>query len=204
MKIGITLINEASVDETPDIVLYQKNIGPNQVTNTIAWRVVEHLATGNQHSFEIDTDYQLGAVGTDGKQIAPVDAKPGQIWNVEKTASGEQLVLNEDPPSGAKYYTIQNLNSKGSIIGEIYNNGLLIAKTNILDPEQNGTFEFDGNYSIGAIEVIKEGEVLNAAALSETQRIFNFTGIVTANIIMTGGGIGPNAMPYKFTMVPTS
>ncbi len=50
---------------------------------------------------------------------------------------------------------------------------------------------------------IEKSPILSAI-LSDIDTEISLLGIMSANLIITGGGIGPSAAPFKFTLVPTA
>jgi hypothetical protein len=164
--------------------------------------VIKNCGTGDNHPFQLDAQYQLGGTGADGKSLTQVDALNGQVWNVIGSATGDQLELDKNPGTANEFIEIRNENAKGSIVGELYNNGLLIAKTDPIDPGQNGTFGFRQAIYIGAMDSMEEGALLDSAALDQLQSQVGLMGVSAADIIMTGGGVGPNATQYQFELVP--
>jgi hypothetical protein len=49
---------------------------------------------------------------------------------------------------------------------------------------------------------MEEGARLESAALDQLQSQVGLMGVSAADIIMTGGGVGPNATQYQFELVP--
>ena len=45
-----------------------------------------------------------------------------------------------------------------------------------------------------------EGQPLNAAIVSSVNTEISLLGIASADIVMTGGGAGPGAKPFVFTL----
>jgi hypothetical protein len=95
---------------------------------------------------------------------------------------------------------VSNQLPAGSIDANIYKNGaLLTAKTAVL-PQQHAIFEFKPTIWIGVVEGVNEGDVLNSAILSQINTELSLTGVASADIVMTGGGPGPNSTPFTFTL----
>jgi hypothetical protein len=53
---------------------------------------------------------------------------------------------------------------------------------------------------IGVVSQVEEGEVMNSAILSDINTELSLLGIQSADIVMTGGGAGPQATPFEFTL----
>ncbi len=53
---------------------------------------------------------------------------------------------------------------------------------------------------IGAVSQVDEGQVMNSAILSDINTEISLLGIVSADIVTTGGGAGPTSTPFVFTL----
>jgi hypothetical protein len=45
-----------------------------------------------------------------------------------------------------------------------------------------------------------QGQVMNSATVSQISTELSLLGVRSADIVMTGGGPGPNATPFQFTL----
>jgi hypothetical protein len=61
-------------------------------------------------------------------------------------------------------------------------------------------FTFKPTIWIGVASQVEPGDVIDSAILSEINTEISLLGIVSADIVMTGGGTGPNATPFAFTL----
>ena len=69
---------------------------------------------------------------------------------------------------------------------------------NNLDPQQMAVFEFKPTIWIGVVSQVEEGEVMNSAIISDINTELGLLGVASADIVMTGGGSGPNASAFEF------
>lgn len=53
---------------------------------------------------------------------------------------------------------------------------------------------------IGVVSSIEEGSIINSAVEQEIRTRFDLARIESADIVMTGGGSGPNSRPFMFTL----
>jgi hypothetical protein len=115
------------------------------------------------------------------------------------TASGDKLVASG---AGTSPDEVQILNAlqRGAINAGVYKAGRLLAqKTNIV-PQQKAVFQFRPTLWIGVASEVIEGQAMNAAIVSNINTELSLLGIASADIVMTGGGAGVNAMPFQFTL----
>jgi hypothetical protein len=92
----------------------------------------------------------------------------------------------------------------GSIDAQIYRNGKLLATKTGVSPQQKAVFEFKPTIWVGIVNEIQEGDIMNSAILSDINTEISLLGITKADLIITGGGEGSTAVPYKFTLVSTA
>ena len=52
------------------------------------------------------------------------------------------------------------------------------------------------------LDSIEEGSLLSPTILSNFFMIISLKGVTKADLILTGGGIGPQAKPFEFVLVP--
>ena len=86
---------------------------------------------------------------------------------------------------------------------QIYRDGNLLA-TQTISPQQKAVFEFEPILHVGVVDQLEEGDVINSDLLANITQQFSLLGITKADLIMTGGGTGADATPFKFELVPTS
>jgi hypothetical protein len=53
---------------------------------------------------------------------------------------------------------------------------------------------------IGVVSQVEEGDVMNSAIISDINTELSLLGIASADIVMSGGGAGPSATPFMFTL----
>jgi hypothetical protein len=88
----------------------------------------------------------------------------------------------------------------GAINANCYRDGKLLAAKTGLAPGQKTAFEFLPKIYIGVISEIEEGEIMNAAIISEINSEINLFGITSADIVMAGGGPGESSTSFNFTL----
>lgn len=203
MNTEITFINQSNDSGNHSIVIFQKNIATNFEEIAVAWRLLESVGRNWKHKFVVPADFYVGASDSWGNVSDLQLAANGQKWNVVRSASGDVLALDPTPASSMNAIEIKNSLSVGSIDAQIYKDGKLLAIKTGVSPQQKGVFEFKPTIWVGAVSNIEEGEIMNSAILSDINTEISLLGISKANLIMTGGGPGSSAKPFKFTLVPT-
>jgi hypothetical protein len=115
------------------------------------------------------------------------------------SASGHTLKY-KGPATSAKEVSLHNDLKRGAISASIYRDGKLCSQNTNLAPGQKAVFEFKPSIYIGVASQVSEGQVLNSAIISDINTEINLLGIASADIVMRGGGAGPSATPFTFTL----
>ncbi|HVU95433.1 MAG TPA: hypothetical protein VHE34_09420 [Puia sp.] len=204
MDIKINFINQSYDQNNSRIVIFQKNVATNFGEIAVAWRVIENCGRNWKHSFTYPMEFQVGAQDPYGNVSDLQDAENGQKWDVVRSPSGDILVLDPTQASSLNEVEVKNVLPTGSIDAQIYKNGKLLATKTGVSPQQKAVFQFKPTIWVGVVSEIEEGDIMDSAILSDINTELSLLGLTTADLIMTGGGVGANAIPFKFTLVPTA
>lgn len=197
--IKLNFINQSNDALNSQVVVFQKNKVTAYGETAVAWKVITNCARGSNHPFEYPAAFYV-AVGDSWGNFTPQQkAKPGDVFRVINTTSGVQLVPNGNEANDTEI-DIQNDLAKGAINAFIYKGGRKLAGLTNVVPGQMASFAFNPTIWIGVFSQVTEGQVMNAAMLSQVNTEISLSGISSADIIMTGGGVGPSAQPFTFTL----
>jgi len=199
MDIHLNLINQSSDRNHSQIVIFQKNLATDFDEVAVAWKVIENLGMGDHHPFVYPLDLTVAAADSYGNSTPPVPAQNGQLFAVSSQPSGIALGPAGDATSGKEVQVLNNLR-QGSISAAIYKDGRLLAVKSSVSPQQKAVFQFKPTLWIGVVAEMQEGQVMNSAILSTLNTELSLLGIRSADIVMTGGGPGPNSAPFTFTL----
>jgi hypothetical protein len=198
--IKLNFINESNDQNNSNVVIFQRNVATNFDEIAVAWKVIKNCGTGWQHPFTFPMNFQVGASDSWGNQIVtPIDAQNGDMYSVLRLGSGDQLAYF-GPGGSRKEVQVRNDLMKGSICAEIYKEGRLLATKTGISPGQKAVFEFKPTLWIGVISQVEEGQVINSAIISDVNTELGLLGIASADIVMRGGGTGPNASHFTFSL----
>jgi len=204
MDIEITFINQSDDVNNSSILIFQKNVATASEEFPVAWTVIQNCGKGWSHKFKYPIALYAGARDSWGNVSDLHLAANGQKWNVVKQPSGNQMSLDDAPASASTAVEIQNALPAGSINAQVYKDGKLLATKTGLSPQQSALFSFEPILWIGVVSQIEEGDILNPAIMADVNTQISLLGLTKANLIMTGGGAGPKAEPFNFTLVPTA
>ncbi|RDI06713.1 hypothetical protein [Flavobacterium sp. AG291] len=199
MDIKLNFINNSNDANNSSVVIFQKNVASDFEELAVAWQVIKYCGQGDNHPFTYPMQTTIGASDSWGNFTPQLQANQGQMFQMSLNASGDVISLAGQATSIHEIQLLNNL-SKGAINANIYKNGKLLAtKTNVA-PQQRAVFEFKPTIWIGVVSQVNQGEVMNSAIISQVNTELNLFGIASADIVMTGGGSGPNAQPFNFTL----
>lgn len=199
MDIQLNFINNSNDLNNSDVVIFQKNVASNFDELAVAWTVIRYCGQGDNHPFTYPLSQTVAASDSWGNYTPQLNAQPGQLFQMVRTPSGDKLTPGG---SGTSSREIQVLNSlpQGSINPCIYKAGRLLATKTSVAPDQKAVFEFKPTIWIGVVSQVEQGHVMNSAILSSINTEISLLGIASADIVMTGGGSGPNARPFAFNL----
>jgi len=198
--IKLNFINRSSDVNNSQIVLFQKNVATDFDETTIAWKVIENCGLLDNHPFKFPMQFDVSSADSYGNFTPKLVAYNGQSFEMIKDHSGDVLQLSAQPSASNEEVELKNNLASGSIDANIYKDGkLLAAKTDIV-PGQKAVFQFQPKLYIGVASQIVEGEVMKSAIIQQINTTINLLGVESADIVLTGGGKGPNASPFIFTL----
>jgi hypothetical protein len=198
MDIKLNLINQSSDANNSQIVIFQKNVAlPAQ--QAVAWRVIRHCDPGESHAFTVPAEMSVRATDGHGNLSASLPARPGHAFAVSRETDGDTL-----RPAGLgnadREVQVSNGLLREHVDVHVYRDGKLLATHASLPPDGKTGFQFKPEIWIGVASQVEEGEVMTEAMLEPMTAQISLEGIAGADIVMTGGGQGPNAQPFAFTL----
>jgi len=199
MDIALNFINNSNDRNNSEIVIFQKNAATNFDELPVAWQVIRYCGPGDNHPFAFPVAMQVGASDSWGNYTPQLDAQHGQMFQMALTTSGDRLVPAGPSTSSRELHVLNSL-PKGAINASIYKGGKLLAVKTSIAPQQKAVFQFKPTIWIGVASQVVQGQVLNSAIVSDINTQLSLLGVASADIVMTGGGPGANAVPFRFSL----
>jgi hypothetical protein len=200
MDIKLNFINQSNDRNNTSVAIFAKNVAPAFDELAVAWIVIKNCGVGDNHPFVYPLGVTIGASDSFGNYTPQFAAQPGQMFEMVLDASGDVLRLSAQPASAPTAYEVLNALQMGAIGAHVYKDGKLYARKTNIAPQQKAAFQFKPTIFIGAVSQVEEGEVMNEAVVSSINTEISLMGIASADIVMTGGGPGPNSTPFEFTL----
>ncbi|MES2556611.1 MAG: hypothetical protein V4604_10695 [Bacteroidota bacterium] len=198
--INLNFINHSNDTGNNVVVIFQNNHAQGQDETVVAWKVIANCGIGDNHPFTFPSQVTVSFNDSFGNFSPQLEAVPGDAFSVEKSSTGDVLTKSKNPAKVPAEIEVTNNLSMGAIDINCYRDGKLLSTCLGIVPAQMGAFQFKPTIYIGAIPQMEEGEIMNAAIVSEINTEISLLGISGADIVMKGGGTGPQAMPFTFTL----
>ncbi|WP_423606323.1 hypothetical protein [Sphingomonas sp. MS122] len=198
-EVALNFINHSNDVNNSQVVIFAKNIATSFDELAVAWRVIQNCGQGWNHPFVYPMGQTIGASDSWGNFTPQTDAPAGQAFAVQRAASGDQLVAH-GPATAPNEIQLLNALPQGAVSANIFKDGKLFATRTGIAPQQKAVFQFKPTIWIGVVSQVEQGSVMNAAILSDVNTEISLLGIASADIVMTGGGAGPNALPFSFSL----
>ncbi len=200
MVVKLNFINNSNNSNNQQIVIFQKNVAAGFDELAVAWKVIQNCGHGENYPFVFyPFDYKVSTSDSYGNFTPQLSAESGQLFKVQLTPSGENLIYG-GMASSQTQIEVLNLLQHGAVNANIYKDGRLLALKTSIAPEQRARFEFKPTIWIGVVSQVVEGHVMNSAIISQINTELSLLGIASADIVMTGGGVGSTSTPFKFTL----
>lgn len=199
MDIQLRFVNRSESGHGTEVVLFQKNVVTGFDELAIAWKVIRYCGRDCWHPLIYPIGFEVSCSDDYGNYSPRLKATNGQSFAVSPTASGRRLCKVNTTSSP---YEVQMINElpRGAVNMNLFKSGQLIACKTAVAPEQKAIFQFKPTLWIGAVSQVVQGQAMSSAVVSSVNTELSLLGIASADIVMTGGGSGPDANAYAFTL----
>lgn len=197
MSIQLNFINRSNDGGHSQVVVFQKNAATSFDESAIAWLVIGNCGVSDNRPFTFPMSMAVGVSDSWGNHTPRLTASHGSMYHVELTGSGDVLSYC-GPATSSREVQVRNDLTRGAINAGIYKDGRLLALKNSIAPGQKAVFEFKPSIWIGVVSQLVEGAVMDAAIMAEVNTELFLLGILSADIVLTGGGPDGSTTPFSF------
>lgn len=198
MEIKLNFINNSSDANNSQVVIFQKNSAPDFDELAVAWKVIQNCGQGDNHPFVFPLHMSVGAADGYAYKLPQPSVDSGQ--SLKMAFDGEQRqLLAADGGNPSEVQVVNDL-PRGAINASIYKDGKLLAADSQQPASTAGVPEAQPSLLIGVAPQGSTGEAANTAIVADINTEISLLGIASADIVMTGGGPGPNATPFTFSL----
>jgi hypothetical protein len=199
VDIHLNFINQSDdVDNTQIVVFAPSHIGMGDLP--IAWLVIQNCGRGDRHPFVYPVTSGVVAADSYGNYSPELAAGGGEAFAMVRDPSGDVLKAT-GRSNFFPHIEVANQLPNGTIDAYLYKDGQPCLAKMGLSPGQSVVFEPPAQLWFLPASQVQQGEVMNSA-LIEGRPPFEVTlaGIASADIVMTGGGAGPDSKPFSFVL----
>lgn len=195
--VTLNFINNSEITSNQRVVIFQKN-APAGLAEVIAWKVIKNCGKGWRHPFAYTFQSNISVLDCWGNYSPLTSTEAGQQFTVKLDTSGSSLSVATGTGKPGDIEVTNEL--EGFITVGIYKDGSLFTPKLRLPPGTRSYYEFLPTLWIGIAENVEEGAFIDPAIIQEINAEISIIGIVSADIVLTGGGTGPDAKPFTFTL----
>jgi hypothetical protein len=200
--IVITIFNKCTVPYSNAIVIFQKNVGSSGIPaeTCIAWTVVVVPFEGSV-AIPVPSETTVAASDAYGNATPQLTAQNGNRFDMISSPAGNQLQLSSQSASDPQVVEVCNELPVGAINAMMYRDNCLLARKTGFGPGQKAVFAFEPTLCFSFSTQIRPGDMLDATVTADPVLQLSLTGISSADLVMTGGGTGSSAQPYRLTLL---
>jgi hypothetical protein len=199
MDIKLNFINNSNDKSNSDVVIFQKNQNTDFDEKAVAWKVIQNCGSNSRHPFIYPMTMQIAAGDSYGNETLPVGAQNGQLFHMIRNDTGNVVEVAGQSTNPTEVQFKNDL-ATGAVSGKIYKDGRLLAIKNTIVPQQKAVFQFLPKLFIGTISEIHEGDEMNSAVVADVNTELDLVGILSADIVMEGGGPGASSTAFTFKL----
>jgi hypothetical protein len=199
MDIQLNFINRSQDQNNSCVFLFQKNAAPQLDELATAWKVIRNCGYNCNHPLVYSTSLEASVNDQYGNYSPRRAMQAGELFSVSPQSAGRSFA-KAGKNNNAEEFAIRNDLQRGAINVCVYSQNKLLALKTTVVPGQKAVFQFHPTLWIGAASQVIEGQALNSAILSDVNTELSLLGIASADIVMTGGGPGRNALPLQFSL----
>ncbi len=195
----LRFVNLSNDEGISNVVFFQKNTAAIH-GNSIAWRVVRHCGHRNYCPIPYSWDTDINMVDWNANHSERLAAYQGNVFHITPQRYGKRLSVMPTEGYPTQIW-VQNRLSQGAVHVNLYRSGCLVAQQRNVIPEQWVKFDLSHWLYVAAMPDVKQGDIIPSLFLSTPVTEFCLYGIVSADIIMLGGGQGESGVALRFEMM---
>lgn len=194
----LRFVNLSDDGGTSTVVFFQKNSAAFR-GGIVAWRVARHCGYRNYYDIPYSWDTAINTVDWHANHSECQAAYQGDVFHIDKHRYGKRLTAKAQKAYPTEIW-VQNSLDRGAMCVNLYRSGCLVAQQANVIPQQWAKFDIQHRIYAAVMPDVKQGDVIPERLLSTPATEFCLYGIVSADIVMLGGGQGQDAAPLRFKM----
>lgn len=200
MDIKLRFVNQSMDGHQSEVVIYQKNLISDMASLTMAWKVIRYCGYGCYHPFVYSTDLEICVCDEHGNFSPRISAHNGELLSLELTAQGGRRLRRAGKAAAANEVNVVNGMGRGAVDVCAYRAGRLVERLRAVAPGQQAVFRYQPALWVGVASQVVQGTALDSAVVSDMTTELSLLGMASADIVMSGGGVAEDAVPYAFRL----
>lgn len=200
MDIKLRFVNQSHDGNKSEVVIYQKNLLTSMASLAMAWKVIRFCGRDCYHPFAYPAGFEVCVADGYGNFSPRVPAESGQMLALESTPSGSRRLRRAGPASASNELDVLNDLDQGAVNVCVFRDGRMVGSKTAVTPGQKAVFQYQPVLWIGVASQIAQGAAISSAVMSSANTELSLLGIVSADIVMSGGGPGEGSTPYEFNL----
>jgi len=189
-SVKITYVNDSANQDLPKVFLFLKNEIPtfDALREGVAWRVIEDVGRGSSCEFVYPIETSVSASWSDNTcRTALLESSIGKRYCVTEDDTGITILSSGDAGDTRSIDIVNDIHVSGGISADLYKDGKLMMRKNIVAYGQKATFVIHPKLYVGLASEIQEGELLNSAVLnSDRFQELDLEGLTELTFALTG------------------
>jgi len=189
-SVKITYVNESANQDLPKVFLFLKNMVPtfDSLRDGVAWRVISDVGRGSSCEFEYSAETSVCASWNDNTcRTALLASSIGGRYSVTEDDTGITIISDGDAGNTRSIDVVNNVRVSGGISADLYKDGKLMMRKNVVAYNQKATFVLHPKLFVGLASEIQEGELLSSAVLnSDHFHELDLEGLTELKFALTG------------------
>lgn len=199
MEIALTVINESDCGHDIELAVFQKNAAKDADEMLVAWKVIQGLGRGERHPFEFHAGTAIAVGDPWGNYSPQFPVSDGVVYGMSYTPSGHKL-SGEGPGASPHEILCRNDHPAETVSVGLYRSGRLLMQRRGVAPGATASFAVEPTLFMTVCSGREVGELLPSHVFSPDAFAISLLGLRSANIVVSGAGVGPHAMPFIFQL----
>lgn len=191
--IRLNFVNNSSDQNNNSIVIFTKSNDSNPAK---AWLVLPNTTSGSRIPFTFDLTHEVTTTDGNGNFSPAIEASEGERFHIVSRDNSAPVMRFKSPSANPNWLEFENNLDDGVVRVVIYKNGRVYQEERGLMPGKVADFDLEPYLWCAVAEGINEGDNVPQSVVDDAIIKLDLTGIVSADIVMTGGG----DKPYIFTL----
>ncbi len=189
-SVKITYVNESANQDLPKVFLFLKNEIPtfDALRDGVAWRVIEDVGYRSSCEFVYPIETSVCASWNHNTcRTALLDSSIGKRYIVDEDDTGITILSSGDAGDTRSIDIVNNVHVSDGISADLYKDGKLMMRKNIVAYGQKATFVLHPKLYVGLASEIQEGALLSSAVLnSDHFQELDLEGLSELTFALTG------------------